>query len=266
MHPAARLVNVDVGVKVITVQVAGFDNHRKHDWDHGVALGALDKGVRDFYSALDDRLHDRVTVMTFSEFGRRPEKNGSLGTDHGAASVAMVIGNAVSGGLYGTYPSLTDLDRRGNLKTHVDFRSLYGTVVESWLGADGNEIVGGSFEGLALFGAAPDGRAGSTPPPVVVKPPTEVARPAPAPVARQGYLVLTESGEVHNFGKHSTFGSAADAGAVAIRRHPTGDGYWVVSGNGAVWAFGDARYFGGANTLSLKAPIVGMAPTDAGSV
>lgn len=261
MVQAARLINVDVGVRIVTVQASGFDTHQRHQWDHGVALRNLDEGIRDFFTELDSQFHDRVTLMTFSEFGRRPLKNGSQGTDHGAASVALVMGKQVSGGLHGSYPSLSDLDSRGNLKPSVDFRSLYGTVMESWLGADGNDIVGGAYEGLALFGAAPDGARSA---PVLVRPPSEVDQPAPAPVARHGYLVLTDSGQVHNYGRHATYGSATGKGA-AIARHPSDDGYWVASGDGAVFAFGDAKYHGGATDVGLRAPIVDLAPHPNGS-
>lgn len=257
MAQAARLINVDVGVRVITVQASGFDTHTKHKWLHGVALGTLDEGIERLYAELDPALVDRVAVMTFSEFGRRPRKNASAGTDHGAASVAFVVGSGVRGGLYGEYPPLDALDPRGNLVPQVDFRDLYGTVAEAWLGVDGSEIVGGAYEGLAIFGAAPDGQAGGTSLPVV--PSDVVDRPAPAPVARQGYMVLTEIGQVHNFGRHATFGSATGGGAVIVRRHPDLDGYWVVGADGSAHAFGAAPEVGAVSHLSLSSPIAGMA-------
>jgi uncharacterized protein (DUF1501 family) len=257
MAQAARLINVDVGVRVITVQVAGFDSHGKHKWLHGVALGALDEGIERFYTELDPALSDRVVVMTFSEFGRRPEMNASGGTDHGAASVAFVVGDGVHGGLYGEAPSLDALDRRGNPVSMVDFRDLYATVATDWLGADGSAIVGGAHENLGVFGVTPAGQSRASAPLAVT--PGVVSQPAPAPVARQGYLVLTESGQVHNYGRHAVFGTASGRPSVSIRRHGSLDGYWVASPDGSVAGYGTAPALGGVSHLGSTSPIVGMA-------
>ena len=94
---------------------------------------------------------DDVAIMMFTEFGRRVEENASLGTDHGTATPMFVIGNGVKGGLYGRHPSLTDLDD-GNLKMTTDFRRVYATLIEQWLGSkDAPSILKGSFEPLGLF-------------------------------------------------------------------------------------------------------------------
>jgi uncharacterized protein (DUF1501 family) len=85
--------------------------------------------------------------MTFSEFGRRVHENGSNGTDHGAASSMFVVGGGVRGGTYGEYPSLTDLDD-GDLKFTTDFRSVYSTVLDKWLGAPHNKVLGGQYAPL----------------------------------------------------------------------------------------------------------------------
>ena len=90
---------------------------------------------------------DRVLALTFSEFGRRVAQNASNGTDHGTAMPMFAIGGAVTGGVYGTQPSLTDLDR-GNLRYSVDFRSAYATVLERWLGRSSTAILGGTFTPL----------------------------------------------------------------------------------------------------------------------
>ena len=76
---------------------------------------------------------DDVTVMVFSEFGRRVGENANLGTDHGTAGPVFVIGPRVRGGQYGAMPSLTDLDD-GNLRYTVDFRRIYATLVTQWMG------------------------------------------------------------------------------------------------------------------------------------
>jgi uncharacterized protein (DUF1501 family) len=94
---------------------------------------------------------DDVVMYVHSEFGRRVPENTSLGTDHGTAQVNFVIGNAVKGGLYGTPPSLTNLVLDGNLETTTDFREVYATLVDEWLGADAAQVLGKKFKTLGMF-------------------------------------------------------------------------------------------------------------------
>ena len=89
-------------------------------------------------------------MLCFSEFGRRVAENGSRGTDHGTAGPVLLAGPGVRPGLLGAYPSLTDLVD-GDLKMTVDFRRVYATVLESWLGLASEEALGGAFEPLPLF-------------------------------------------------------------------------------------------------------------------
>ena len=93
---------------------------------------------------------DRVLVLCFSEFGRRVQENASAGTDHGAAGPVFLAGPAVKPGLLGAYPSLTDLDD-GDLKPVVDFRRVYATILESWLGLPSTSALGGTFQPLPLL-------------------------------------------------------------------------------------------------------------------
>ena len=86
----------------------------------------------------------RVCTLVFSEFGRRVKENASNGTDHGAASCLFVAGPSVKGGVVGKHPSLSDLDD-GDLKHHTDFRSVYATLLDHWLGCDSKTVLGGSF-------------------------------------------------------------------------------------------------------------------------
>ena len=97
---------------------------------------------------------DDVVMYVHSEFGRRVPENTSLGTDHGTAQVNFVIGNAVSGGMYGKPPSLSELVLGDNLETTTDFRRVYATLIEDWLGADSTAVLGQPFERLGLFGEA----------------------------------------------------------------------------------------------------------------
>ena len=114
-------------------------------------LEELSASLRAF---LDDlaasRLADRVLVLVFSEFGRRVAENGSMGTDHGTAGPVLLAGPCVRPGLHGAYPSLTDL-ADGDLKMTVDFRRVYATVLEGWLGLRSKEALGGTFEPLPLL-------------------------------------------------------------------------------------------------------------------
>ena len=87
-------------------------------------------------------------MVLFTEFGRRVKDNGT-GTDHGAGGAAFVIGNQVKGGHYSAYPSLAPEDlTQGDLEPNYDFRGLYSTVIEKWLGLDPVPIVNGNFEQL----------------------------------------------------------------------------------------------------------------------
>jgi uncharacterized protein (DUF1501 family) len=89
-------------------------------------------------------------IMTWSEFGRRVAENAQNGTDHGAAGVMFLLGGGIKGGIYGDPPSLTDLDN-GNLRYTVDFRSVYATVLERWLQAPADAILGQRFDQLNLL-------------------------------------------------------------------------------------------------------------------
>jgi hypothetical protein len=159
---AARLVNANVGVRVLTVHLSSFDTHSGQPYAHAQLLAQLDAGIDAFYGTLSTTYAPRVALMTFSEFGRRPEQNASQGTDHGAAGTMFLIGDNVRGGLHGTQPSLTDLDSRGDLKVNVDFRSVYQSVLSSWLGANPAAVLGGQFPTVDLFRRGP----GQSPVPV----------------------------------------------------------------------------------------------------
>jgi uncharacterized protein (DUF1501 family) len=95
---------------------------------------------------------DNVTLLCFSEFGRRVADNGS-GTDHGAAGVAFAIGDHVKGGIYGTYDTLEPSQQAegGNLQFNLDFRSVYSTILEDWFQLDAEPIVNGNFERTKFF-------------------------------------------------------------------------------------------------------------------
>jgi uncharacterized protein (DUF1501 family) len=95
-------------------------------------------------------LGKKVVVMCFSEFGRRVNQNNSAGTDHGAAAPMFVIGGGIKGGIFGSYPSLTDLDD-GDLRYSTDFRRVYATLLDRWLNADSSKILKNTFEPVTFL-------------------------------------------------------------------------------------------------------------------
>tara|TARA_B100000470_G_C19422169_1_gene229127 strand:- start:139 stop:474 length:336 start_codon:yes stop_codon:yes gene_type:complete len=103
--------------------------------------------VTDFYADLKEHnASENVLLLVFTEFGRRVHDNGS-GTDHGSGGAAFLFGDKVKGGLYGEYPSLeADKLLDGDLHFNNDFRGLYATILEDWLGLDAQPIVNGNFE------------------------------------------------------------------------------------------------------------------------
>ena len=114
-------------------------------------LGQLDAAVSGFLTTVVAGPHGKdVVVVMYSEFGRRVAANGSQGTDHGTAGNIFVAGATLNGGMYGDQPSLTDLSM-DDLKYNVDFRSVYATVLENQLGADAEQVLGGSFPKLAFI-------------------------------------------------------------------------------------------------------------------
>ena len=141
----AQIIAGELGTRVIFVSLDGFDTHAQQAGAHQGLLGELSSAIRAFFQDLKGHgLDDRVVVATFSEFGRRVKENGSLGTDHGAASQVFIAGPTVKGGLYGKHPSLTDLVE-GDLKFHTDFRSVYATLLSKVLDWPTESVLGGSF-------------------------------------------------------------------------------------------------------------------------
>ncbi len=131
-----------------------FDTHVHQSEQHQRLLSYVSDAVAGFMKDME-RIGraDDVTILVFSEFGRRAAENTSLGTDHGTANHMYVIGKPVKGGHYGSAPSLTDLDEGGNLRFTTDFRRVYATMIEGWLGhADSKSLLGGQFQTFPVFG------------------------------------------------------------------------------------------------------------------
>jgi len=154
LQRVAALIAAGMKTRLYYVSYQGnaFDTHVQQGDVHSRLLMYTADAVRAF---LDDVARigrgDDVAVMMFTEFGRRVEENGSLGTDHGTAGPMFLFGKHLKGGLYGQPPSLTDLDD-GNLKMTTDFRRVYATSIKEWLGYDDTDtILKGRFDTLAAF-------------------------------------------------------------------------------------------------------------------
>ena len=147
----AKVLTANLGTRVFYTQQGGYDTHASEATVHPKLLADFSRAVGDFYADLREHdVADNVVILAFTEFGRRVRDNGS-GTDHGSGGVAFAIGDPVRGGMYGEYPSLAQNDLlEGDLAFNTDFRGVYGTLVEQWLGLDANPVVGGNFEQLAF--------------------------------------------------------------------------------------------------------------------
>lgn len=149
LQVVAGLIARGFGTRIFYVSLDGFDTHAGQDPLHQKLLSELADAVGNFFRLLKESKNDeRVRVMTFSEFGRRVQENGSKGTDHGAASCLFVAGPSVKGGVVGKHPSLSDLDA-DDLKYHTDFRRVYATMLDGWLGCDARAVLGEKWEHVA---------------------------------------------------------------------------------------------------------------------
>ncbi|MBH42361.1 MAG: hypothetical protein CL787_02385 [Chloroflexi bacterium] len=148
----AEAIIGDLGVRVGHVKIGGFDTHSDQIVEQPALLQEMSEAIYAFYEDLKAAGRDQdVLIMTWSEFGRRVKSNGSGGTDHGAAAPMFLIGSPVVGGIYGENPNLRNLDK-DNLRFTTDFRSVYSTVLEEWLGAAPEAILGGQrFEHIPFL-------------------------------------------------------------------------------------------------------------------
>src|SRR6266496_1872125 len=151
----AEIINAGVGAQILYITYGGFDNHAGENNDHDPLVKTVSDGIKALFDDLDahGKSHN-VLFMSWSEFGRRVADNASMGTDHGTSAPHFVVGNAVKPGIYGTAPSLTQLDSNGNLLIQNDFRSYYGTVLSDWLGADSAAILGTVWPNLGFLNKA----------------------------------------------------------------------------------------------------------------
>lgn len=148
---AAQLIDADLGARLFYVRLDGFDTHSSQAAQHAVLLQQVSQAIAAFYKDVSARGHkDRLTIMTFSEFGRRAKENGSKGTDHGSAAPMFLVGGKVKGGVVGAHPRLDRLEM-GNLVHHTDFRQVYAAVLDKWLGVSSKEVLGSDFKAVEVF-------------------------------------------------------------------------------------------------------------------
>ena len=150
----AALIAQPLGIRVATVDAGGdFDTHDNQPGELAESLGEVSQALSAFQADLEARgVADRVLTLVWSEFGRRPQANDSDGTDHGAGGIAWVQGTRARAGVHTDYPSLTAFDSDDNLQVTVDFRSVYASLLEGWMGTGADEVIPNAkaFRRLAL--------------------------------------------------------------------------------------------------------------------
>jgi uncharacterized protein (DUF1501 family) len=148
----AQVHIAEIGSRIFYCDHSTFDTHAGQNPGHGNLWSAVSQGVEAFMADLrEHNKADNVIMLLFSEFGRRVQDNGS-GTDHGAGGVAFVLGEKVKGGHYGEMPSLKPEHLvQGDLNPNMDFRSIYSTILDKWLGLNPAPIVNGTFEQPAFL-------------------------------------------------------------------------------------------------------------------
>jgi len=139
----AGLLAQPLGIRVAAVEADGqFDTHDDQPDDLSKGLKEVSEALSAFQADLDARgLADRVLTFVWSEFGRRPQENESSGTDHGAGGLAWVQGTRARPGVLSDYPDLGRLDKQDNLAVTLDFRRVYSSLLEQWLGTDASDVI-----------------------------------------------------------------------------------------------------------------------------
>lgn len=150
----ASIIVQQPGTKIGYVTLGGFDTHTNERRTQDGLLTTLSEALANFQA--DIAAHGKannVLLMTWSEFGRRVKENAGQGTDHGEGGTMFLLGGGVKRGVYGELPSLTNLVDNGNLPWTTDFRTVYATVLEDWLGVDSVSILGDHFQKLPVIAA-----------------------------------------------------------------------------------------------------------------
>ncbi|MFS4417410.1 DUF1501 domain-containing protein [Maribacter sp. 2307ULW6-5] len=152
LKTTAEFINSGLDTKVYYVSMGGFDTHANQINSQSRLLAIYAEAMASFVSDLEaNNTFGDTLIMTFSEFGRRVRENASWGTDHGAANNVFVIGKDLKKpGFYNQAPDLTDLDANKDIKHRLDFREVYATILDNWLGVPHGNIIGAKFDGLGF--------------------------------------------------------------------------------------------------------------------
>jgi uncharacterized protein (DUF1501 family) len=147
----AHLIATSPKTRVIYFAAGGFDTHSQQAAAHSRLVQDFSNALKAFMDEMKALGKDgKVSVLVFSEFGRRVRENASAGTDHGAGAPMFIIGGKVKGGMYGEKPDLVNLDR-GDVPWRVDFRQVYSTVMDQWMGGDSETMFGKKFSHVNIF-------------------------------------------------------------------------------------------------------------------
>ncbi len=154
MKAVASMIAAGLGNRVYSVEIGGFDTHSGHVRRHSELIGEVSSAMAALIKDLQaKKLSDKVIVLPFSEFGRRPYENGTAGTDHGTNSTFFVAGTKIKGGIYGKHPVIPK-DRRSDIpftRTSTDFRQIYATILEKWLGIPGKTVLRTNYDTLGFL-------------------------------------------------------------------------------------------------------------------
>ena len=151
LQTVAALISSGFKTRIYYVSFGGFDTHNNQRGRHDQLMAQLDTALSAFMADLKAQgLSEKVLVLSFSEFGRRVAENGSAGTDHGVAGPMFLFGDGAKAGLHGKHPSLTDLDN-GDLKMTTDFRSVYASVLDDWVGVAPEKVLGRRYPKLRVI-------------------------------------------------------------------------------------------------------------------
>lgn len=149
----AQLIATSPATRVVYFSAGGFDTHAKQPETQEKLLTGFGNAVRAFQREMEAiGKADKVVVLTFSEFGRRAHENASMGTDHGAAAPMFLVGSRVKGGLHGPIPDLDHL-QDGDVAFTQDFRGVYATTLDEWMGGDSEVVLGQKFDRVDVLNA-----------------------------------------------------------------------------------------------------------------
>jgi uncharacterized protein (DUF1501 family) len=144
MRNLARMLGAGFGTRIAAVHQGGYDTHDEQPAEHAELLADLDGALTAFQADLAARgLADRVLTLVWSEFGRRAEDNDGNGTDHGAGGLLLVVGDRANGGIRSEWPGLSRLDEDGNLLVTTEFRTVYASLLEQWVGVEAGRVLPG---------------------------------------------------------------------------------------------------------------------------